>query len=72
MIIVPMPDRKITVKKIDGEVHAETHINGKTAVVQKVYIESTTGLTGPKVHYVKLFGIGLEKGESLVEKIVPE
>jgi hypothetical protein len=72
MIIVPMPDRKITVKKVDGKVRAETRINGKAAVLEKVYIESTTGWTGPKVHYVKLFGRGLEKGEDLVEKIVPE
>lgn len=72
MIIVPMPDRKITVKKVDGEVRAETRINGKDAVLEKVYIESTTGWTGPKVHYVRLFGKGVVEGQELVEKIVPE
>ena len=72
MTVVAVPERKITVKKAGDAVHAELVIDGQPAVIEKIYIEATAGLLGPKVHYVELSGKDLETGEERVEKIVPE
>lgn len=72
MSAVPLPKREIRVRKVDDEVRAELPINGHQSVLEKVYIESSAGLLGPKVHYVELYGKDVETGEERVEKIVPE
>lgn len=72
MTLVPLREREITVRKAGGEARAELAIDGHRAVLERVYIESSGGLFGPKVHYVKLFGKDLQTGEERVEKIVPE
>ncbi len=71
MSLVPLPERKITVRKVEGGVRAEMLINGRRSVLEKVYIQSSPGLLLPKVHYLRVFGTDLETGEERAEKIVP-
>lgn len=50
---------------------AEAVINGRPAVLKKVFIRSHARLFGPKVDYIELYGEDLLTGESALEKIVP-
>lgn len=72
MKMVPLPKRELRIKKVDEAVQAQLEIDGKPAVLEKIYVDSDPGLTGPSVNYVKLFGKDLETGEKREEKIVPE
>jgi len=72
LTLVPLPERRILVEKVEGTVRAEMTIDGHQAVLKKVYIESSGGLLGPKVHYVEISGKDLKTGEERVERIVPE
>ena len=72
MTIAAVPERKMTVRKAAGAVHAEVVIDGHRAAIERIYIEATAGLLGPKVKYVELFGKDLETGEERIEKIAPE
>jgi len=70
LTVVSSPDRPITVKKAGEAVRAELVIDGRPAVLEKMYINSTDGLTGPKVHYIELHGKDIKTGEKRLEKIV--
>ena len=72
MTVVAAPQRQITVKKEGDAVRAETVIDGRPAVFEKMYINASDGLTGPKVHYIELHGKDLQTGEKRFEKIVPK
>ncbi len=72
MKMVPLPKRELRVRKVDGKVRAELEIDGRPAVLEKIYVDSDARLTGPKVNYVELFGRDLETGEKRYEKIVPD
>jgi hypothetical protein len=72
MTVVSAPDRQITVKQEGGVARAELDIDGKPAILEKMYINSTEGTFGPKVHYIELHGKDLKSGEKLTEKIVPK
>lgn len=73
MTMVAVPERPITVKK-DGEAaaRAELVIDGRPAVLEKMYIDATSGLSWPKVNYVELHGKDLETGEKRFEKLLPK
>jgi hypothetical protein len=66
------PQRQITVKKEGDAIRAEGVIGGQQAVLEKIYINASTGLTGPKVHYIMLYGKDLKTGGKLSQKIVPK
>jgi hypothetical protein len=72
MTMVAAPGRAITVKKDRGAVRAELVIDGRPAVVEKMYINASDGLLWPKVHYIELYGIDLQTGERRLEKIMPK
>jgi hypothetical protein len=72
MTIAALPDRKITVTKSGDAIRPQLPIDGRQAVLERVYIQSTPGTLGPQVHYVELRGSGLQTGEKLIERIVPE
>ena len=72
MTLVAAPDRKITVKKEKDVVRAEAVIDGRPAVLEKMYINASGGLTGPKVHYIEVYGKDLQTGEQRREKMVPK
>ncbi len=72
MTVVPAPERPISVTKEGEAVHAEMEIDGQPAILQKLYINSTDGWTGPKVHYIELHGLDKKTQEKRYEKIVPK
>jgi hypothetical protein len=72
MTVVSAPKRPITVKKEGGVFRAELVIDGHLALLEKMYINSTDGMIGPKVHYIELRGKDVKTGEKRVEKIVPD
>ena len=72
MTLVAAPERRITVKKEKDAAHAETVIDGRPAVLEKMYINASDRLTGPKVHYIEVYGKDLETGEKRREKMKPK
>jgi len=72
MTLVGDPQRKITVKKEGDDVRAEGVIDGRPAVLEKMYIKASDGLMGPKVEYIELYGKDLETGGKRYQKIVPQ
>ena len=72
MTLVAAPRQKITVKREKDAVRAEAVIDGRPAVLEKIYINASDGLTGPKVRYIEVYGKDLQTGEKRREKIVPK
>jgi len=71
MTLVAAPKRQIIVKKEKDGFRAEAVIDGRTAVLEKMYIDASDGLTGPKVQYIEVYGKDLQTGEKRREKMVP-
>jgi hypothetical protein len=72
MTLVAAPEKQIIVKKEKETVRAEAVIDGRPAVLEKMYINASDGLTGPKVQYIEVHGKDLQTGEKLREKMVPK
>jgi hypothetical protein len=70
MTVVAIPQGQITVKKNGDAIRAELVINGRPAVLEKIYINASDGLLGPKVHYIELHGKDIKTGEKRYQKIV--
>jgi hypothetical protein len=68
--ITPLPDRpiKVTLQK-EGAV-AETVIDGKFSVLEKVCINSTEKNFLPHVNYIELFGRNVRDGDECYERIM--
>ena len=49
---------------------AEAVIDGRPAVLEKMYINAADGLTGPKVLYIEVYGKDLQTGQKRRERIV--
>lgn len=72
MTLVAYPEHQITVKQEDDAVRAETIINGRPAVLGKMFINASEGLFGPTVLSIEVYGKDLQTGEMLREKLVLE
>ena len=72
MSLMAAPGQQITVKKAGDAIRAEVVISGRQAILEKIYIDASDGLTGPKVHYIMLYGKDLKTGGKLSQKIVPK
>lgn len=72
MTLVAAPEQQITVKKEGDAVRAEGVIDGRPAVLEKMYIKASDGLMGPKVQYIELYGKDLQTGGKRYQKIVPK
>jgi len=72
MTLVAVPERQITVKQEKDAVRAEAVIDGRPAVLEKMYINASDGLMGPKVHYIEVYGKDLQTGEQRREEMVPK
>ena len=72
MTLVADPQRPITVKQERDAVRAEGIIDGRPAVLEKMYIKASDGLTGPKVEYLELYGKDLQTGGKRYQKIIPK
>ena len=72
MALVAAPEKQIIVKKEKDAVHAEVIMNGRPVVLEKLHIHASDGLTGPKVHYIDVYGKDLQTGEQRRERMVPK
>lgn len=64
--------RAVTVAKDKmGHYVGMMNINGKKAILQRIYIEAKEGLISPTVVHVDLFGTDPITGESVFERILP-
>jgi hypothetical protein len=72
MTLVAAPQWPIMVRQEGNTVRAELIIDGRPAVVEKMYINASDGLPWPKVHYVELYGTDLQTGEKRFQKIMPK
>ena len=72
MTLMAAPQQQITVKKAGDAIRAEMVIGGRSAVLEKIYINASDGLTGSKVHYIMLYGKDLKTGGKRSQKIVPK
>ena len=70
MTIVAAPQRSITVKKVGSAVRAEIVIDGRPAILEKMYINASEKLTGPTVHYLELYGKDVQTAEKRFEKVI--
>ena len=72
MTMVAVPEHQITVKQEKDSVRAEVDIDGRPAVLEKMYINATDGLLGPNVLYIEVHGKDLQTGEKLYKKLLPK
>ena len=72
MTLVAAPGRQIIVKKEKDAVRAEAVVDGRPCVLEKLYINASEGLMGPKVHYIEVYGKDLQTGEERSEKMTPK
>ena len=71
MTMVAVPQWPFTVKKEGNSFRAEVVIDGQPAVLEKMYINSSEGLTGPTVNYIELYGKDVRTGKKRYEKLMP-
>ncbi len=72
MTMVAAPQRPITVKLEGSDVRAELVIDGRPAVLERMYIKASDGLVRPQVHYIELYGKDVLTGEKRFEKVMPK
>jgi hypothetical protein len=68
MTIVAARQRSIIVKKVGNAVRAEIVIDGRPAILEKMYIEAS----GHTVRYLELYGKDVQTGGKRFEKIIPK
>ncbi len=71
MVLVAAPEQQITVKKGADAFRAEAVIDGRPAVLERMYIKVSDGLIGPKIQYIEVYGQDLQTGEPRRERIRP-
>ena len=71
LTLAAAPWMPMAVRKAGDAVHVEAKINGRTAVLERMFIQDRDKLLGPKVEYIELFGKDLLTGEACSEKILP-
>jgi hypothetical protein len=69
MTVVAVPQGQFTVRKNGKTVRAEMVIDGQPAVMEKIYINATDGLLGPKVNYIELYGTDIKTGQKRYQKV---
>ena len=69
MTIVAATQRSIAVKQVGSAVRAEVVIDGRPAILEKMYIDASGGLR-PTVHYLELYGKDVQTGEKRFEKVM--
>jgi hypothetical protein len=72
MTMVAAPQRPIIVKMEGSDVRAELVIDGRPAVLEKMYVKASDGLIWPQVHYIELYGRDMLTGEKRFEKVIPK
>jgi hypothetical protein len=72
MTLVAVPEQQITARKEKDVIRAEAVIDGRPAVLEKMYINASDGLTGPKIQHLEIYGRDLQTGEERREKMLPK
>lgn len=72
MTLVAAPEHQITIKQGMDTVRAEMVIDGRPAILEKLYINASEGFFGPTVLYIEAYGKDFQTGEMLREKFVLE
>jgi hypothetical protein len=68
--IVPLPHRLIKVSLQNGNPVAETVINGRFSILEKISIFAVSRYYIPHVNHIELFGRDVKCGEGTYEKII--
>ena len=63
--------RDITVDVVRGVPRAVTDIDGREAVLDRIYVKSIKGKLWPSVEYLELFGVDATTGKERYERIYP-
>ena len=71
MTIVAATQRSIAVKTVGSAVRAEIVIDGRPAILEKMYIDASGGLR-PTVHSLELYGKDVQTLEKRYEKVIPK
>ena len=71
MKLVSCSKRPITVYLRQGKTVAEITINGKAAILDKIFISARETRFMPKVNYLELFGKDVVTGAPCYEKVLP-
>ncbi|MDL2266184.1 DUF4833 domain-containing protein [Parabacteroides sp. OttesenSCG-928-G21] len=61
-------DRKLTIRKLNGKYISLITIDNQPAILQKLYVQAK-GKNALTVEYVELFGITLDSGKAVSEKV---
>ncbi len=62
--------RKMFLQRVDGKYKVIVFINGQRSILERIYVECTSGVLGiPKVVYAEFYGRTLADGASAVERI---
>jgi hypothetical protein len=64
--------RPVTIRMRDGCPVAIGKIQGQTAILRKLFVQSKEGGLRPTVEYVEFFGEDPESGHALYEKLIPK
>lgn len=72
MTLAAAPWMPLAVKRAGGAVRLEGPINGRPAVLERMFIQSKGGLLGPKVEYIDLYGKDLATGAACRERVLPK
>ena len=71
MTIVAATQRSIAVKTVGSAVRAEIVIDGRPAILEKMYIDASGG-PRPTVHSLELYGKDVQTLEKRYEKVIPK
>ena len=63
--------RNLVVDMYEGTYRAFMEIDGRQALLEKIYIFAKETLMYPSVKYLELFGTDFETGEEVYEKLEP-
>ena len=72
LTVVSQKRVEIEVYEEDGQVRAETTIDGHRAYLQKIFANIDSSFLLPKVNYVELFGTDVMSGINCSQKILPD
>lgn len=68
--LVSYPQKKVRVYRVNESYRAETVINGRLALLERIFVKSVNGGILPRVQYLELYGNDTRTGGSLYEKVV--
>jgi len=72
LTLAAAPWLPLAVKMTGDAAHTEIVINGRPAILEKMFIQTRGKLLGPKVVSIELYGKDLQTGKDCREKILPK